>query len=102
MDLGLHISSSGHVIQTHNGGPYSHSGRVQNTKPKPNSKRKDSNSSEVSQATLNAEARDAIKDLFPKIPEADLNKIIKRAFQKVLESSHNLLASLTVARAKAG
>lgn len=39
--------------------------------------------SEVSQTTLNTEARDTIKDLFPNIPEKDLNQIISTAFQKV-------------------
>ena len=37
----------------------------------------------ISQNTINMEARDAIKDLFPNIPERDLNQIIKTAFQKV-------------------
>ncbi|CAG7968687.1 unnamed protein product [Penicillium nalgiovense] len=44
-----------------------------------NSKRADS---EISQITLNTEARDALKDLFPNIPDKDLNQIIKTAFQK--------------------
>ena len=39
--------------------------------------------SELSQNAINAEARDAIKDLFPNIPKKDLNQIIKTAFQKV-------------------
>jgi len=39
--------------------------------------------SEASQTTLNTEARDAIKDLFPNIPDKDLNQIISTAFQKV-------------------
>lgn len=39
--------------------------------------------SEVSQVTINTEARDAIKDLFPNIPQHDLYQIIKTAFQKV-------------------
>ncbi|KAL1957894.1 hypothetical protein VTO42DRAFT_5459 [Malbranchea cinnamomea] len=38
--------------------------------------------SEMSQNAINAEARDAIKDLFPNIPNKDLNQIIKTAFQK--------------------
>ena len=38
---------------------------------------------EISQTTLNTEARDALKDLFPNMPEKDLNQIIKTAFQKV-------------------
>lgn len=38
---------------------------------------------EVSQAILDMQAREAIKDLFPKIPEKDLKDIICRAFEKV-------------------
>ncbi|EKV14970.1 hypothetical protein PDIP_41930 [Penicillium digitatum Pd1] len=38
--------------------------------------------SEISQKTLDTEARDALKDLFPNIPDKDLNQIIKTAFQK--------------------
>jgi hypothetical protein len=36
-----------------------------------------------SQITINTEARDVLKDLFPNIPDNDLNQIIKTAFQKV-------------------
>lgn len=39
--------------------------------------------SEISQVRLNTDARDAIRDLFPNIPDQDLNQIIKTAFQKV-------------------
>ena len=34
------------------------------------------------QITINTEARDAIKDLFPNIPDNDLHQIIKTAFQR--------------------
>ncbi|KAE8136152.1 hypothetical protein BDV38DRAFT_272218 [Aspergillus pseudotamarii] len=37
---------------------------------------------ESSQTTINTEARDVLKDLFPNIPDNDLNQIIKTAFQK--------------------
>lgn len=83
MDLGLHISSSGHVIRPNDWELQNASQLFRGRKAKSQHKRKDSPSSGVSQANLNAEARDAIKDLFPKIPESDLNKIISRAFQKV-------------------
>ncbi|KAL4877227.1 hypothetical protein BJY04DRAFT_230870 [Aspergillus karnatakaensis] len=36
----------------------------------------------VPQITINTEARDVLKDLFPNIPDNDLNQIIKTAFQK--------------------
>lgn len=38
--------------------------------------------SDLSQNAINAEARDAIKDLFPNIPKKDVTQIIKTAFQK--------------------
>ncbi|KAI9875404.1 MAG: hypothetical protein M1830_008524, partial [Pleopsidium flavum] len=82
MDLGLHVSSSGHVIRRHDGGAYSALGPIRSRVLNSENERKASPRSDVSQAALNAEARDAIKDLFPKIPETDLNKIISRAFQK--------------------
>lgn len=47
--------------------------------------------SEVSQNTINTEARDAIKDLFPNIPEKDLNQIIKTAFRKVCHFQFSFL-----------
>lgn len=38
----------------------------------------------LSQAVIDTQAREAIKDLFPKIPAEDLHVIIGRSFQKVL------------------
>ncbi|PKX94481.1 DUF2293 domain-containing protein [Aspergillus novofumigatus IBT 16806] len=38
--------------------------------------------SEASQIIINTEARDVLRDLFPNIPDNDLNQIIKTAFQK--------------------
>ena len=38
----------------------------------------------ISQYQFNEEARNAITDLFPKIPEPDLSDIIYRAFQMVI------------------
>ena len=40
--------------------------------------------SEASQTTVNTEAKDVIRDLFPNIPEKDINIIITTAFQKVI------------------
>ena len=37
----------------------------------------------LSQAELDSQARDAIKDLFPKIPNRDLHEVVVRAFDKV-------------------
>ena len=39
--------------------------------------------SDVSQATLDTQAREAIRDLFPRLPEVDLHEILVESFQKV-------------------
>lgn len=70
MDLGLYLTASGKTIPFHGG---SNAGNRKRT------------NSEVSQITINTEARDVLKDLFPNIPTNDLNQIIKTAFQKVCE-----------------
>lgn len=74
MELGVLLSSTGKVMtheQAHpQGGPANFDHRMRA-------------GSVVSQTTINTEARDAIKDLFPNIPDSDLNQIIKTAFQKV-------------------
>ena len=40
-------------------------------------------SPELTQAAIDTQARNAIKDLFPNIPEKDLHDIVRRAFEKV-------------------
>jgi len=37
----------------------------------------------LKQAVIDTQAREAIKDLFPKIPVDDLHTVIGRSFQKV-------------------
>lgn len=74
MELGVLLSSTGKVMTYEEAYP-----RGAPT----NLSRKVRADSEVSQTTINTEARDAIKDLFPNIPDSDLNQIIKTAFQKV-------------------
>ena len=54
-----------------------------NQKKKARGKSKRLPKSNISQATLDTQAREAIKDLFPKIPDIDLHEIIRRAFEKV-------------------
>jgi hypothetical protein len=74
MELGVFLSSTGKVMtyqEAHPQGGLSNFGRKLRA------------DSEISQTTINTEARDAIKDLFPNIPDKDLNQIIKTAFQKV-------------------
>ncbi|ODH49676.1 hypothetical protein GX48_04200 [Paracoccidioides brasiliensis] len=72
MERGLFLSSTGKVV------PY-HASTQNPAGIRGQERRADS---EVSQNTINVEARDAIKDLFPNIPTKDLNRIIKTAFQK--------------------
>ncbi|KAE8549750.1 hypothetical protein EYB25_008274 [Talaromyces marneffei] len=67
MELGLYISENGNVV------PFEQFG----TKPATTDGDVD-----VPQITINTEARDVIRDLFPRIPDDDINQIIKTAFQK--------------------
>ncbi|KAE8321040.1 hypothetical protein BDV39DRAFT_25294 [Aspergillus sergii] len=67
MDLGLFLTPTGKAM------PFQSIGYTQNRKR---------TNSESSQTTINTEARDVLKDLFPNIPDNDLNQIIKTAFQK--------------------
>ncbi|KAL2872220.1 DUF2293 domain-containing protein [Aspergillus lucknowensis] len=66
MDRGLYLTATGQTVSFHS------------TEHQAN--RNHTNS--VSQITINTEARDVLKDLFPNIPDNDLNQIIKTAFQK--------------------
>ena len=66
MDLGTHLTRNGNAM------PFS----------VPVSRPSDA-MEEVSQVTINTEARDVIRDLFPNIPDDDINQIIKTSFQKV-------------------
>ncbi|OJJ49526.1 hypothetical protein ASPZODRAFT_58735 [Penicilliopsis zonata CBS 506.65] len=68
MDLGVYLTSTGKAV-------------VSSQAIEPNKGRKRANS-EVSQTTINTEARDVLLDLFPNIPEKDLTQIIKTSFQK--------------------
>ncbi|OQE37889.1 hypothetical protein PENCOP_c009G05312 [Penicillium coprophilum] len=67
-ELGFYLTSTGRTVPS-----TFPTDRIENLKQ---------DDSEVSQITLNTEARDALKDLFPNIPDKDLNQIIKTAFQK--------------------
>jgi hypothetical protein len=68
MELGLYLSENGNVMSFENFGTKTH---------------RTEGDAEVSQITINTEARDVIRDLFPNIPDEDINQIIKTAFQKV-------------------
>ncbi|RAH81042.1 hypothetical protein BO86DRAFT_105523 [Aspergillus japonicus CBS 114.51] len=67
MDLGLHLTTAGKTMQFQ-------TSAITKARKRTNS--------EASQTTINTEARDVIKDLFPNIPDNDLNQIVKTAFQK--------------------
>ncbi|KAL4896356.1 hypothetical protein BDV59DRAFT_133381 [Aspergillus ambiguus] len=67
MELGLYLTATGKAL------PFQGTNVVQ---PR---HREDP---EMSQVQINTEARDVLKDLFPGIPDNDLNQIIKTAFQK--------------------
>ncbi|KAL4868188.1 hypothetical protein BDV12DRAFT_170221 [Aspergillus spectabilis] len=66
MDRGLYLTATGKAVSFY---------RMGNE-----ASRKHADS--ISQITINTEARDVLKDLFPNIPDNDLNQIIKTAFQK--------------------
>ncbi|GIC92204.1 uncharacterized protein Aud_008665 [Aspergillus udagawae] len=67
MDLGLQLTATGNVMPV-----YSNAAAGESRHANP----------EASQITINTEARDVLRDLFPNIPDNDLNQIIKTAFQK--------------------
>lgn len=95
MSLGVTLTAQGRVLQSrfafiddqavvdHHQGRRLHKGL-----PKGKQRRRGRNASpsfniNLSQAVIDTQAREAIKDLFPKIPPDDLHTIIGRAFQKV-------------------
>ena len=70
---GIVLSSAGTVLEEDEYPVYRRSQRL---------KEKDPSEARKDQITVNTEARDTIKDLFPNIPDNDMNQIIKTAFQK--------------------
>ncbi|KAL2815439.1 hypothetical protein BDW59DRAFT_153857 [Aspergillus cavernicola] len=66
MDRGLYLTAAGKAVSFYDTG--NDIGRMQ--------------TNSASQITINTEARDVLKDLFPNLPDNDLNQIIKTAFQK--------------------
>jgi hypothetical protein len=85
MELGFHLTANGKVMQME---PLrvNHSARHQRATQRTAQRTQRANS-DISQTTINAEARDVLRDLFPNIPDEDLNQIINTAFQKVDRSS---------------
>lgn len=86
MSLGISLSQSGQVVfkgrfpardigpQTSGASRRNGNGHGLQDKPA---------ETEESQAALDAQARETIKDLFPKIPDKDLQNIVRQAFKKV-------------------
>ena len=94
MTLGVTLTASGRVLQSNfafindQGTGQQQAGRPANKKTK--GKGKNASASldmNLSQAVIDTQAREAIKDLFPKITANDLHTIIGRAFQKVCKVS---------------
>ncbi|KAI9785769.1 MAG: hypothetical protein M1839_008786 [Geoglossum umbratile] len=89
-DLGVCVTTSGHLIHLKNANESSASalGIKPTVDAKPNrrvglhSEQTHIGQDSISQEQLNYEARNALTDLFPKIPEHDLSSIISRAFKK--------------------
>ena len=91
MTLGVTLTASGRVVQSKfaliddQAKDRQNTGRVLN-ETKANRKRRNDFTDidlSLSQAVIDTQAREAISDLFPKIPPYDLHTIIGRAFQKV-------------------
>lgn len=86
MSLGISLSQSGQVLfkgilPARDIGPHASdasrkNGNSHGLQDKPAN-------TEESQAALDAQARETIKDLFPKIPDKDLQNIVRQAFKKV-------------------
>ena len=84
LSLGVTLTESGRVVQS----SFAFLNEdVPGRNPKKKMKRKGRESPKfdlnMSQATIDTQAREAITDLFPKIPPGDLHEIVARSFQKV-------------------
>lgn len=88
--LGVTLNASGRVIQSHFA--YLKDDELNDLKTKkPNRKKSTARvqrqlatvDTSLSQALIDSQAREAIQDLFPKIPQRDLHEIVVRAFDKV-------------------
>lgn len=86
MSLGISLSQSGQVVfkgrlPARHIGP--HTSDVLRRNGNSHGLQDNSAETEESQAALDAQARETIKDLFPKIPDKDLQNIVRQAFKKV-------------------
>jgi len=99
-DLGVYITPSGHACTSIDTNEISVLApdskktvypKQNNLRVRLRSKRKIHTEQEpISQERLNYEARNALTDLFPKIPEQDLSSIISHAFKKVISKLVNI------------
>lgn len=107
--LGVSLTASGHVLQSRLA-PVDH--RVTSTKSSKRNAAKNKqkanqqqeapkfNMTNLAQGVIDTQAREAIKDLFPKIPVDDLHTIIGRSFQKAVLVSRLTIFTLTFCREK--
>ena len=93
--LGVTLTSTGRVLQSHLANldePNAHPTKM-NRAPMKKKQKAGSRSDppplfdidSLSQAEIDTQAREALKDLFPNMPAEDLHDIIGRAFQKVCQ-----------------
>ena len=96
--LGVSLTAAGHVMQSRLAPMENKVAQITSAKrPNPKSKKKSKQQhdsptykmSKLTQAVIDTQAREAIKDLFPKIPLDDLHTIIGRSFQKVVSRCLN-------------
>ncbi len=99
--LGVTLTSTGRVLQSHLANLDERNARPTKINRAPVKKKQKSGGrsdpplfdiDSLSQAEIDTQAREALKDLFPNMPGEDLHDIIGRAFQKVYFIS--LLASI--------
>lgn len=84
--LGVTLNAAGRVIQSQFAVLDDSSSNLTRNLQKSKAKLQHNTSeldSTLSQATIDSQARDAIRDLFPRIPERDMHEVIIRAFDKV-------------------
>ena len=104
--LGVTLNASGRVIESHfaslrdNELQDQQVGRRAKARKNKRGLRNDSPKIDMSlsQAVIDTQAREAIEDLFPKIPRLDLHEIVSRAFDKVSEPKLSLSLPLTRSR----
>ena len=84
LSLGVTLTQTGRVVQSSFA---TLNEDLLRPRPKAKGKRKGRESPKFdlssSQAVIDTQARQAIKDLFPKIPAQDLHEVVARSFQKV-------------------